>query len=93
MFRSLTNYNFPTESLENRTSTRNPIVDGDISHLVDLFQRISLVHAKGFDGEHEIVIFLIGEPPNISESSRRKWSWATLAERGGNCVGGGKDSV
>ena len=59
---------------------------GRPSHLVNLVDRILLVHAKGFDREHLIGILFIGELPNISKSSRRERSLARDAEGEGNCV-------
>ena len=54
---------------------------------------IFLVHTKTFDREHQIGIFLAGEPPNISESSGHEWSFAKLAERGVNYAGSRKDPM
>jgi hypothetical protein len=66
---------------------------GGASHLVNLVDRILLVHAKGFDCEYLIGILFIGELPNISKSPRRERSFARDAEREGNCVRNGKDPI
>jgi len=61
-------------------------------YLVDFFDRIPLVYAKRFDSEHPIMTFLIGVPPDISESPKRECSLAgRLAERESNFVTGGKN--
>ena len=93
MFCSLANYNFFAVFLENRRSARNPIVDAETPHLIDLVDRILFIHAKRLDGEHLIGIHLVGDPPNISESPWCERPLARLAERGGNYVGNGKDSI
>ena len=97
MFRSFGNHNFLAvfldKELQNCRSIRNPIANRETPYFVNLFKRILLVYAKRFDGEYEIVIVLIGEPPNIRETSGCERSLARAGERGSNCVGSGKDSI
>ena len=79
---------------KNRQSApKCPAADGQVLYLVNLFDRILLVHAKRLDCEHQIWIFLIGELPNIRESSRCKRPVAGFAEREGDYVGTWKDPI
>ena len=66
----LGNYDFLAVFL-GKGSQINPRSDFGWGHpyLVNPFDRIFFVHAKNFDSEHPIVIFLIGELPCVGESS------------------------
>ena len=67
--------------------------DGKVSYLINLFDRILLVHANRLDCEHQIRIFLIGELLNIRDFSRCKRSPAGFTEREGDYVGSWKDPI
>ena len=65
----------------------------ETSYLVNLFDRVLLIHAEGFDGEDHFRIPWIGESPNISESPGCERSLARLAERVRNRVRRREDPI
>jgi hypothetical protein len=69
-----------------KKSHLDPTIQFHLAYLVNLIDRIFLVHTKGFDRESYIRILFMVEPPDIRESSRCKRSWTGFAERVGNCV-------
>ena len=71
---------------DNRWSALSTVAEGETPYFINLFGRILLVHAKRFDRKHLVVVSLIGELPDIKESSRCERSFVRLAERGGNYV-------
>jgi len=93
MLHSLAHYNLLAVLLGKGPSVNpSPAVNDEISHLVNLFNRIMFVCAKAFDPEN--LTLLIPILPNISATSRREWSSeGVLAEREGNLIASGKDSV
>jgi hypothetical protein len=62
-------------------STLDRPTSRETSHLVNLFDRIFLVHTKRFNRKHLIVVVPIGELPNIGGSSSCEMSFAELGER------------
>ena len=58
----------------------------ETSYLVNLIDRVLLIHAGGFDGEGHFCNPWISEPPDTSESPRCKHLLARLAEWVRNCV-------
>ena len=78
---------------KNNRSNLDPAVEGETTYLVDLVGRVLFVRAKRLDGERPIGIFLIGELPNIGESSRREWPYARPAERERDRGGSWKDPM
>jgi len=93
---SLTNYNFLAVFLSKGSPilTLNRVLGEETSHLLNFFDRIPLVHAKRFYSEYQIMVFRMGEPPDIAKRSRREWYFLSrLAERESNFVTSGKDRI
>jgi hypothetical protein len=55
-------------------------VSRETLHLVNLFDRVFLVHTKRFDGKYLIVLLPAGELPNIGGSSSCETVFAELGE-------------
>ena len=88
MFRSLADNNFLAIFLCQWVAGQifDLVTSEGASYLVDLIDRVLLIHAEGFNGENHFRILWVGESPNVSESPGCERSLAGLADRVRNRV-------
>lgn len=78
---------FWTESAFNRVAPHPP------SYLAELFDRVTTIKTKRFDRKNLVLVFLVGESPNIEVHARRDRPLARFTELPGKYMGSRKDPI